>query len=626
MRKTPFIPLRTLLFCMLLALFFLPWSEGFARRKSIVQYVHQIWTTGNGLPQNSAGTIVQTHDGYIWFATQEGIARFDGTEFRVFDRVNTKELPISWMARMKEDSAGALWMRPAGFAPGMVRYQNGMFKRIDTSNGLPHNRAITWENDRHGTMWIGTQGGLFEARGDTFRTYTMADGLPADTVIGLGIDSKENLWISTMAGLARLAGGKIERMTGQKAFPDTLFVRIDGPANSFEDRTGTLWFSTRTHLLAYRDGSVTRYEKKSVLSHPAIQAVHEDAKGTIWFATAGGLTSFAGGKFTKYAVSQNADENNIFVIQEDREGSLWLATGKGIARFADGAFERFDRTHGLSDNSVQDLLIDREGSIWVGTFGGGVDRFRDEKFVTYSPKVGLSYDLVTSVIEDRAGAVWIGTSFGGLNRLKDGVITVFDNKRGTPFQEVRALGEDKEGTLWIGARGGLYTLKNGTVTLRSRMVDGQPDLLPGAFLLTRAGEWLMSSRNTLLSYRNGSFTPVTSVGRPGVAMDNIQQLLEDRTGALWMATEDGLYRYKDGKPEKLGAAQGFTGGSVNAFYEDQDGVLWIGRLRQRALPVQGREHSPTSPPSRDCLTTSPSRCSRTRPATSGYHATGACIG
>ncbi|MBK7257650.1 MAG: hypothetical protein IPI01_07575 [Ignavibacteriae bacterium] len=575
MRNTPSPLFRTMLFCVLAALFLLPSSESFARRKSIVQYVHQIWSTANGMPQNSAGSILQTRDGYIWFATQEGLARFDGMEFRVFDRVNTKELPISWMVRLKEDSSGALWMRPAGFAPGMVRMQNGIFKKIDTSNGLSHNRAITWENDAYGTMWIGTQGGLFEALGDSFRTYTMKDGLPADTVIGLFRDSKEHLWVSTMAGLARMSGGKIERMSGQKEFPETLFVRLNGPANCFEERSGTLWFSTRTHLLAYNDGVVTRYEKSTVLPNPVIQAMHQDAKGTVWFATAGGLASFAGGTFTGFTISQNADENDIFVIREDREGSLWLATGKGIARFADGTFERFDRAHGLSDNTVQDLVIDREGSIWVGTNGGGVDRFRDEKFVAYSPKVGLSYDLVSAVTEDRSGAVWIGTAFGGLNRLKDGVITVFDNKQGAPFQEVRALKEDKEGTLWIGARGGLYTVKNETVSLRSRIVDGRPEPLPGAFLLIRSGDWLLSSRNTLQSYKGGSFTTVATVGTPGVAADFIQQLFEDRTGVLWMATENGLYRYRDGKAEAVGEAQGFTGGSVNALYEDQDGAIWI---------------------------------------------------
>jgi ligand-binding sensor domain-containing protein len=258
-------------------------ATGQAQRKSIKQYVHKIWTTDNGLPQNSAG-ILQSRDGYIWFATQEGLARFDGVEFRVFDRRNTKELPASWYVRMKEDSAGALWLRPIGFAPGMVRYHDGMFTRLDTSNALPHNRTVTWEIDKYGTMWIGTLGGLFESKDGKYRTYTVKDGLPGDTVFGLGMDSKKNLWISTSGGLARLVAGKIERMTGQKDFPDTTFLRLNGSANCFEDRHGTLWMSTPTHLLAYAGGAVTRYDKKSVLSNPVIQAVHEDSEGILWFA------------------------------------------------------------------------------------------------------------------------------------------------------------------------------------------------------------------------------------------------------------------------------------------------------------------------------------------------------
>ncbi len=455
---TPPAPTRLWVSCALLLLLCLASFAGFAQRKSIKQYVHQVWTTENGLPQNSAASIVQTPDGYIWFATQEGLARFDGLEFRVFDRTNTKELRSSYFVRMREDSAGGLWARPAGYAPGVVRYHDGSFTTYDTSNGLPNNRTVTWEGDRHGTMWLGTLGGLAEFKNGKFKTYTVRDGLPADTVFRLGLDSKENLWISTTGGLARLSGGKIEKMTGQKDFPDTNFLSTNFPSNCYEDRHGTLWMTTPTHLLSYSGGVVTRYEKKAVLSNPNIQAIHEDAKGTLWIATARGLNSFAGGRFTRYNVSKDQDENNIFQIREDREGSLWLNTGKGIARFVDGSFERYGRSDGLSDDAVQDILIDREGSIWVGTNGGGIDRFRDEKFVTYSSKVGLSYDIVNTALEDRTGAIWIGTSFGGINRLKDGVITVFENKQGPQLIDTRALGEDKEGTLWIGSGRGLHTL------------------------------------------------------------------------------------------------------------------------------------------------------------------------
>ncbi len=576
MRNTRPAPIRLWTSYALLMVLCLASITGFAQRKSIKQYVHERWTTENGLPQNSASNIVQSRDGYIWFTTQEGIARFDGVEFRVFDRRNTKELSASWFVRMKEDSAGAIWLRPIGYAPGMVRFYKGAFTELDTSNFLPHNRAISWEIDNHGTMWIGTLGGLFESRGGQYKSYTVRDGLPSDTVSGLGLDSKEQLWISTSRGLARLADGKIERMTGQTGFPDTLFLRMNGAANIFEDRHGTRWMSTQTDLLAYSGGGVKRYEKKSVLSHPNIQAVHEDARGTLWFATAGGLTSFDGTHFKKHMISVDENENNLFVIQEDREGSLWLATGKGIARFSHGTFERFDHNDGLSDNSVQDLMIDREGSIWVGTNGGGVDRFRDEKFVTFSSKVGLNYDMVNTAIEDRTGAIWIGTSYGGLNRLKDGVITVFDNTKGPRLFATRALGEDKEGTIWIGAQSGLFTVKNGTLTMRSRMVDGAPDLLSGAFLLKKSGEWLLGNRNILLSYRDGKFTPVTSVGSPKVAADFIGGLFEDSRGTLWISTENGSYWYANGEIKKIGPAQGYTGISMNAIYEDRDGVVWIG--------------------------------------------------
>jgi len=103
---------------------------GFAQRKSIKQYVHQVWTTENGLPQNSATDIIQTRDGYIWLATDEGLARFDGLEFRVFDRTNTKELPTSYFVRMKEDSEGGLWARPSAFNDGVVRSHDGVLHAL----------------------------------------------------------------------------------------------------------------------------------------------------------------------------------------------------------------------------------------------------------------------------------------------------------------------------------------------------------------------------------------------------------------------------------------------------------------------------------------------------------------
>ncbi len=552
-------------------------GPGFSQRKSIRQYVHQIWTANDGLPQNSAASIRQTRDGYIWFATQEGLARFDGVEFTVFDRTNTKDLPASWMTRMNEDGKGGLWMRPVGYAPGVVRYYQGKFTFYDTTHSLPSNRVLSWVSDRNGKTWLGTPRGLAEFDGGKFRTFTVKDGLPSDSVFALGLDTRENLWISTARGLARLSGGTIETMTGRNGFSDTLFLRIntDFNKNIYEDRNGTLWLNTPTRLMAYRDGKVASYDKKSVLTNPTVQAMYEDAAGKLWIATAAGLNSFADGVFAKYTTSADRDENNINLIREDREGSLWLGTGRGIARFADGKFERYQRKDGLSDNGVQDMLIDREGNIWVSTFGGGVDRFRDEKFVTYSSRMGLSDDNVESVLEDHTGAIWIGTAFGPLNRLADGAVAHFENRQGPPLVEVRALGEDREGTIWIGSNRGLYIVKGGKIIQLSRLVNGEPDMRGGAFLLRKSGEWLLSSMNQILSYRNGRFVPVATIG----IRDNsnaVTALFEDSRGTVWVGTQSGTYWLKDGQLERIGRERGYTADWGMSFYEDADGSIWIG--------------------------------------------------
>jgi len=185
MRKSPTISSWIRVFGLLAILVCLDAGLGFAQRKLIKQYVHQIWTANDGLPQNSASSIKQTRDGYIWFSTQDGLARFDGVDFTVFDRTNTKELPSSWMVRMNEDGAGGLWMRPIGFAPGVIRYYEGKFTMYDTTNGLPNNRVLCWETDTHGTTWLGTEGGLAEFNAGKFRTYTVRDGFPADSISGV---------------------------------------------------------------------------------------------------------------------------------------------------------------------------------------------------------------------------------------------------------------------------------------------------------------------------------------------------------------------------------------------------------------------------------------------------------
>ncbi len=563
----PFVVL--LLFCFAV-------TPGLAQRKSIKQYVHDIWNTDKGLPQNSAADMVLTRDGYLWLATQEGLTRFDGMEFTVFDRANTPALSASTVNQLLEDSEGGLWIRPGTRKPPLVRYLGGTFEAYDTSDGLGSLLSNSWIADASGGIWVGTSGGVARFKDGAFKTYTVRDGLPSDTVFALALDSHNTLWISTRFGAARMMNGTIERLTGRPDFPDTTLQRINGFENVFEDSRGTLWMAGPRYLITYDQKTFTRVPRPPALANSVISQIYEDKSGTIWFATSRGLVRYAQGTYSLLAPSSDPDESNIFEIHEDKEGSLWLATGKGIARYARGRFEQYQRSEGLSDDAVQRILIDNEGNIWVSTFGGGLERFRDEKFVTYSSRVGLSYDNVTSVLEDRTGVMVVGTAFGGVNLIKNGTVSVIDTRKGLPANQIDGLAEDTEGRIWIGTARGVVTYQNGIVTPRFTMQNNEPVPEGNAILARASGEVLVASNNAVMSFRNGRYTHFVTPDTLRNFSSIVSGLFEDRDGTIWIATRTTLYWYRDGKLTRQSGKDGFPDRWYMSFYQEEDGTIWLG--------------------------------------------------
>jgi ligand-binding sensor domain-containing protein/signal transduction histidine kinase len=550
-------------------------SSAEAQRKSIKQYVHDIWTTANGLPQNGADDILQSRDGYLWLATQEGVARFDGVEFRVFDRTNIPELANSWVLMLLEDSLGGIWMRPQGGAPGVVRYAKGKAKGYRVADGLPTDQVICWEAGSGGIVWLGTTRGLVEWKDGSLKTYTSRDGLPGDTVFALGQDRAHRLWVSTTRGLGRLSGGRFETLTGTGGLPDTTIVRINGITNIFQDSRGTIWMSSPGNVIAYSDQGFRRYTPGSGLPDSVVYAIAEDHTGTIWLGTRRGLGRFADGKIVPIEVSRDAAENNIREIHEDHEGSLWLRTRKGIARYASGKFERFTQADGLTGDLVQRLFIDTEGSVWTSSSGAGVDRFRDGKFVTFSERSGLSADYVHAVFEDHSGILWVGTGGGGIDRLKDGVITAFGVKDGLPGNDVRAIGEDPEHTLWISTGGGLCTYRNGVFKTRLNANQVQ-NLLVGDMIVRRTGTVVISSQKRIFEVRNNALIPFEPLDSLFHGRENLVGLGESKSGSIWLSGQDSVYRFREGKLENMTAQLHLPRTGVQVVEEYPDGTIWLG--------------------------------------------------
>ncbi|MCI0486862.1 MAG: histidine kinase [Blastocatellia bacterium] len=512
--------------------------------KAVREYICDSWQTDEGLPQNYVQSIVQTRDGYIWLATQEGLVRFDGVSFTVFDRRNTEQLKENNIQTLYEDRQGALWIGAEGGA--VTRLKDGTFTAFTTADGLADDIVDAIYEDRAGSLWIGTLNGLSRLKDGTFTTYSTQEGLADNTILAI-----------------------------------------------CEDRSGKLWVGTENGLSSLENDRFTTYTAKDGLAGNIVRTICEDRDGNLWIGTLDGLSRLSGGRFTTYTVKDGLTSNNIMTVSEDRDGNLWIGTRTGgLVRFRDGRFSPYTTGDGLSNDGVAAVHEDREGNIWIGTYGGGLNRLKDGKFVTFTVENGLSNNLAQSIYEDRKGNIWIGTYGGGLNRLKDGKFTAYTKKNGLSDNIVLSLHEDHAGNLWVGTNDGLNRLRGESVTVYTSD-DGLSDNTVLAIREDRDKNLWVGTAGGLNRFDGRSFTAYGV--EDGLTNDIVWALAEDRNGNLWIGTDGGgLNRFKDGRIDALTTDDGLVNDIVMSLYEDSEGSLWIGTSGGLSRLKDGKLNSYTS--------------------------------
>jgi PAS domain S-box-containing protein len=494
-------------------------------REPPTQYVHNTWTTEEGLPQNSVNAIAQTRDGYVWLATFGGLARFDGVKFTVFDVGNT----------------------PA----------------------LRSNRIRLLYEDRQGVLWIGTEEGYLVRLADGTFTPVQTDGTPADNRRSVLEDRQGRLWMETIDGLIRWDGGRATAFTTKNGLPNNVVLCL------FEDRQGAVWVGTQRGAARWKDGQWTSYTPETGLAYLDIAVLCEDREGTLWLGGPGGLISFQAGKSTVHTTTLNAPQNAVHAMMSDQAGNVWIGTDGGLVRHRGGSFTTFTKKDGLSDETVRCLLEDREGNLWIGTNAGGLNRFKAGAFTVYGPEQGLPHEVVTSITEDQQGAVWIGTNSRGVARLQDGRMTTYTTKDGLRNDAVWALLADREGAIWMGSwMTGLTRFKDGQATIYTTANSRLPNDTVLAMYQDRAGTIWFGTAGGLGRFRDGAFTTYRT--SDGLVHNDVRFIAEDRQGALWIGTVGGLSRFKDGRFTNYTTANGLSYSFVRAIHEDADGVLWIG--------------------------------------------------
>jgi diguanylate cyclase (GGDEF)-like protein len=495
--------------------------------RALTQYQNDRWQTEQGLPQSTVQALAQTRDGYLWVGTLDGLARFDGVRFTVFDGRAIPELGSGSILGLMEDAEGNLWIGRSGAA---VLYSAGRFRIAFAEEVTAGMTVWSFCQARDGAVWAATNNGLVRWEKGKTRVYRKADGLPTDKLRSVAFDRDGVLWIGTTGGgLVSYSGGRFETFQAAKGFPND-----------------------------------------------SIRAVLPDPEGGVWAATAGGgLVRVLCGKITTFTVADGLPTDQLSALALDAQGTLWIGTwGSGLCRMRAGRFSSLSSAGGLSANQVWSLHADREGSLWVGTWVGGLNRLRDRHFVVFGAPEGLSHDNTRAVLCARDGATWVATAGGGVNRIEGERVTAIRKKDGLPTDEASSLCEDRDGSLWIGTyTAGVARLRKGRIAAYGT-AEGLPGIDVRALYQDRAGTLWAATMAGLARFDGRGFITVKA---PGVPLEGITSILEDRAGTLWFGTAgEGLVRLRDGEFRVLTRKDGLASNKIMALHEDERGSLWIG--------------------------------------------------
>ena len=599
------------------------------------------YTIENGLAHNRVKRIVQDSRGFLWFCTSAGLSRFDGHQFTNYGV--EEGLPGPSINDLLEASDGVYWV--ATNSDGVVRFDlhaaapstregiRSRFSVVRVSDEPVANRVNVLYKDRSGTLWAGTDGGLFRMQEGADRAFhPVTLGIPSRPDIQVQVwslveDGAGSLWIGTKFGLVRrLQGGRMMHYQIEPASDG------DTVAAVVIDAKGRLWLGHRSGLITFTDEPSTssaiesagssralppnarRYTMADGLDSNTVLSLRQSADGRLWIRTFGSaLTEFDGRNFRAYHVGQRAGDV-IGSLTEDREGNLWLGTAAiGALKIMRHGWTTYDQADGLGD-AIGSIFENQRGDLHVISSAWRVSRLDGTAFTTVRPGLPRTvtdngWRVMSGVLQDHAGQWWVSTReglyrFGKVDRLEDLARArpqaVYRTRDGLVNDDVTRLFEDSGGDIWIAswvpASDVLVRWERGTGQFHRY---GQKDgLRPFTSAVTFAedsegGIWIGFREGGLARYRRGRFTMLAPAD--GLPPGGITSLYADRLGRLWVATSaSGLCRIEqlaDDRPrmKRYTRTDGLTTDLLLSVTGDLDGRIYVtgGRGIDRLDPHTG---------------------------------------
>jgi len=538
-----------------------------------------------GLSNNYVVDITQDNTGFMWFATESGLNRFDGKGFKVYKRRFQDNMGISGNELNKvlaDNTDDVVWI--ATQRTGLNQFDCKtdsffVFKHDSTnSKSIASNDITTLENDTCGNLWIGTYTSgvdYYDKKTKEFTHYNQltVPGFVSNHIWSVADDRKGHLYIGYVReGLSML-------LIKDKVIKN--FVHKEGDPNSLPDND--------------------------------VRCIFIDKSENIWIGTSNGLAIFnpETEQFTCFYhqkdKSNSLASNTIYTITQTNDNRLWIGTERGGVSILDIRKEMFlspenisfqniyqsDDDDGLSHSTVRSIFQDGFNNIWIGTYGGGIN------FISHTPeyfhkwqhsanpveKNKLKVKEAWGICEDNSGNIWVGTDGGGIQVFHEGILTGSYSKENSNLSDNAILTalRDSDGNLWFGSfQGGICTYNSKTKQFNRFLPSGfDAQTIRNLFEDNKKNVWIGTDVNGLYSYnlRTRVLKHFTAE-KNSIPSDNlIRAIARDQQDRLWVGSFgeglnilDSTFRIV----KAYNTSSGFYSNTINCIFRDSQNRMWVG--------------------------------------------------
>lgn len=578
-------------------------------------YVISYFSMEDGLPQSSVNDIVQTDDGYMWLATYGGLVRFDGSEFKVFDRFNTPGMESDRLLKLFPANDGSVWLFSEDTKTKLYRFKDGSCDGFYISDST--RQVLDLYEDEDHNLWLTANQKVLKFDGSSFKPAIISRDLSEADPARTG----EGGWMVAGSSVYRTYEGKVyeaynlgksymNELTGVAALPgqpgtvligtiskgikkinvltgsETGYNEADGLPNlSFLrfriDRNGNLFAIHFANIVKWQQGRFVgagllpegdTYEVKSIL---------QDHEGNYWLGTGGnGLIKVRPTPVRMIDKSNGLNEEIMLSLTRLKDGSMLFSTNcSNVYEWKDGEIEISDLTNIHGQDCLWSVFQDSRGNIWAGS--GDLYRTDEagENGISYNGKQGYAGGLVFAITEDRKGRVWISTS----DRIyrysyEDRYFTRFRTEDGLYYPDSRTLFEDSRGLFWVGTKQGLNIIEDDSVRKFPLTGDESEPYIRAIYEDQSRYIWVGTYGNGLFRINGNEIQQLTT--DDGLFDNIISHLVEDEYGNFWMGSNRGITRisrfelnaYLDGRADAFkvttyGRADGMNSPETNGGFQ-----------------------------------------------------------